>query len=90
MKKIVSLTLAVLMLLSLASFASADQDHFTIVSGISALSAGYDNNPVINAMAEKAGITIDWDCMSDSLSEQVNIRIAGWNLPDAFNAVGFN
>ena len=28
--------------------------------------------------------------MSDSLSEQVNIRIAGNDLPDAFNAVGFS
>ena len=90
MKKLVSLLLIVMMALSILTFASAEQTQFSIVSGISALSGGYADNPVLNAMAEKAGITIDWDCMSDSLSEQVNIRIAGWNLPDAFNAVGFS
>lgn len=41
-------------------------------------------------MAENAGISITWETMSDSLSEQVNIRIAGNDLPDAFNAVGFS
>ena len=91
MKKVVSLLLVVMMCLSAVSFASAEQPtKFTIVSAISALSSGYANNPVLNAMAEKAGITIDWDCMSDSLAEQVNIRIAGNDLPDAFNAVGFS
>ncbi|MBR6027915.1 MAG: extracellular solute-binding protein [Clostridia bacterium] len=90
MKKVVSLLLAAMMLLSMVTLASAEATPFTIVSGISALSSGYANNPVLLAMAEKAGITIDWDCMSDSLSEQVNIRIAGNDLPDAFNAVGFS
>lgn len=69
---------------------STEQTDFTIVSGISALSGGYDDNAVLKAMQEKAGINITWDCMSDSLAEQVNIRIAGGDLPDAFNAVGFS
>ncbi len=91
MKKVVSLLLALMLCMSVLSLASADDvTEFNIVSGISALSGGYDNNPVLKAMAEKAGVKINWDCMSDSLSEQVNIRIAGMDLPDAFNAVGFS
>ena len=66
------------------------QTEFTIMGGVSALSKGYDNNEVLNKMQEEAGIKIDWNVMSDSLSEQVNIRIAGRQLPDAFLGVGFN
>ncbi|MCM1211832.1 MAG: extracellular solute-binding protein, partial [Blautia sp.] len=66
------------------------QTEFTIMGGMSALSKGYDDNEVLNKMQEDAGISIEWNCMSDSLSEQVNIRIAGDELPDAFMGVGFN
>ena len=69
---------------------NTEQTSFNIISGISALSGGYDSNDVLNTMAQNAGISITWDTMSDSLSEQVNIRIAGNDLPDAFNAVGFS
>jgi putative aldouronate transport system substrate-binding protein len=69
---------------------NTDQTSFSIVGAISALSGGYDNNVVLKEMQENAGISIDWDCMSDSLSEQVNIRIAGNQLPDAFMGVGFS
>lgn len=66
------------------------QTEFSIMGGISALSKGYDDNVVLNQLAEDAGVSIDWNVMSDSLAEQVNIRIAGGELPDAFLAVGFN
>ncbi len=66
------------------------QTEFTIMGGISALSKGYDDNEVLNQMQKDAGIHIQWNVMSDSLSEQVNIRIAGRQLPDAFLGVGFN
>ena len=69
---------------------NVDQTDFNIISGISALSGGYDDNTVLNEMENNAGITIKWETMSDSLAEQVNIRIAGNDLPDAFNAVGFS
>lgn len=69
---------------------NTDQTEFSIVSSISALSGGYDDNPVLTEMAKNAGISIKWDSMSDSLSEQVNVRIAGGQLPDAFNGVGFS
>jgi len=36
------------------------------------------------------GIQIAWETMSDSLAEQVNIRITGGQLPDAFMGVGFS
>jgi putative aldouronate transport system substrate-binding protein len=67
-----------------------NQTDFYIMGGMSALSAGYDSNVVLNELAQNAGITIEWDTMSDSLSEQVNIRIAGEQLPDAFQGVGFS
>jgi putative aldouronate transport system substrate-binding protein len=66
------------------------QTEFTIIGGMSALSKGYDDNEVLNEMMENAGISIEWNTMSDSLSEQVNVRIAGNQLPDAFMAVGFS
>ena len=69
---------------------NTDQTEFHVVSGISALSSGYDGNPVLNEMAEAAGVKINWEVMSDSLGEQVNIRITGGDLPDAFQAVGFS
>ena len=60
MKKLVSLALAAMMLLSLVSFASAEgQTDFIILSGISALSGGYDNNPVLNQMQEEVASQID-------------------------------
>ncbi len=66
------------------------QTQFSVLSGISALSSGFENNEVLNQLQDDSGITIDWDCLSDSLSEQVNIRIAGGDLPDAFQGVGFS
>ncbi len=65
------------------------QTEFDIMGGMSALSKGYDDNEVLNKLQEDAGIKIDWTTMSDSLSEQVNIKIAGGDLPDAFMGVGF-
>lgn len=69
---------------------NVEQTEFHVVSGISALSPGYENNEVLNNMQETAGIKINWETMSDSLGEQVNIRISGGELPDAFQAVGFS
>lgn len=69
---------------------NTEQTSFDIVSGISALSSGYADNTVLNELAQNAGVDIKWDCMSDSLAEQVSVRIAGGQLPDAFMAVGFN
>ena len=66
------------------------QTSFNVLSGMSALSGGYDDNVVLKAMQEKAGVDIKWETMSDSLAEQVNIRIAGDQLPDAFQGVGFS
>lgn len=89
--RILSLTLCLALLCGLSiPAASAEQTDFYIMGGMSALSAGYDSNEVLNELQEKAGISIEWDTMSDSLSEQVNIRIAGNMLPDAFMGVGFS
>ncbi len=72
--------------------ASSDtsQTEFTVMGGMSALSKGYDSNEVLNKIQADAGIKIEWNCMSDSLAEQVNIKIAGDDLPDAFMGVGFS
>ncbi|WP_418752634.1 extracellular solute-binding protein [Frisingicoccus sp.] len=69
---------------------NTDQTDFYIMGGQSALSAGYDDLEVLNALQENVGIHINWETMSDSLSEQVNIRITGGQLPDAFQGVGFS
>ncbi|MEY8387958.1 extracellular solute-binding protein [Oscillospiraceae bacterium 38-13] len=69
---------------------NTDQTEFDIMGGISAMSAGYADNEVLNALQESAGIKINWETMSDSLAEQVNIRITGGQYPDAFMAVGFS
>jgi putative aldouronate transport system substrate-binding protein len=103
-KKLVSCGLAAGMVVSLTACgggqvdstqsAEANEDtsqtEFEIMGGISALSGGYEDNEVLNQMQEEAGITIDWSVMSDSLSEQVNVRIGGGELPDAFMGVGFS
>ena len=67
-----------------------EQTEFTILGGQSALSPGYTDNEVLNKLQEETGISITWNTMSDSLSEQVNIHIAGGDLPDAFMGVGFS
>ena len=69
---------------------NTDQTEFTIIGGQSALSPGYDDNEVLNKLMEETGISITWNTMSDSLSEQVNIHIAGGDLPDAFMGCGFS
>ncbi|MCI5698827.1 MAG: extracellular solute-binding protein [Lachnospiraceae bacterium] len=66
------------------------QTEFDIMGGISALSKGYEKNEVLTKLQEDAGIKINWNVMSDSLGEQVNVRIAGGELPDAFMGVGFS
>ena len=66
------------------------QTEFTVMGAMSALSKGYDSNEVLNQLQTDAGVKIEWNCMSDSLAEQVNIKIAGDDLPDAFMGVGFN
>ena len=67
-----------------------NQNEFLIVGGMSSLSSGNDSNPVLVELAEKAGVEIEWDLMSDSLGEKVGVLIGGNQLPDAFIAVGFS
>lgn len=67
-----------------------NQTKFQILGGMSALSSGNDSNPVLMKLAETAGVEIEWDLMSDSLSEKVGLRISGRQYPDAFIAVNFS
>ncbi len=69
---------------------STEQTEFKITGGQSALSPGYADNVVLNKLMEETGINVEWNTMSDSLSEQVNIQIAGGDLPDAYMGVGFS
>ena len=69
---------------------NTDQTSFDIVGGQSALSPGYNDNEVLKKLADNVGVKLNYETMSDSLSEQVNIRIAGDQLPDAFMGVGFS
>lgn len=66
------------------------QTEFNIMGAQSALSPGYNDNTVLKQLAENAGVSIEWETLSDSVAEQVNIRIAGESLPDAFIGVGFS
>ena len=98
MKKLLCMLLAVAMVLGLAACGGGgvqargdeNQTEFLIVGGMSALSSGNDSNPVLVELAEKAGVEIEWDLMSDSLGEKVGVLIGGNQLPDAFIAVGFS
>lgn len=96
MKKTIAILLVVIMLLGLAACkkqakrGDENQSEFLIVGGMSVLSSGNDSNPVLVELAEKAGVEIEWDLMSDSLGEKVGVLIGGNQLPDAFIAVGFN
>ncbi len=95
-KKIVSLVLVAAMAMSMTACGTKkvakdeNQKDFTVVGGQSALSPGYEDNEVLNALMEEQGIDITWNTMSDSLEEQVNIQIAGGDLPDAYMGVGFS
>ncbi len=96
-KRILALALAAVMVLGLAACGGGvekrgdeDQTDFLIVGGMSTLSSGNDSNPVLMDLAEKAGVEIEWDLMSDSLGEKVGVLIGGMQLPDAFIAVNFS
>ena len=98
MKKVLSIALALIMVLGIVACGGGnkpaeinpDQTDFLIVGGMSVLSSGNDSNPVLVELAEKAGVEIEWDLMSDSLGEKVGVLIGGNQLPDAFIAVGFS
>lgn len=104
-KKVIALFLAAAMVVSVTACGSGkksasvdatemnedvSQTEFKIVGGQSALSPGYSDNEVLNKLAEEQGISLDYNTMSDSLAEQVNIQIAGGDLPDAYMGVGFS
>ena len=103
-KKLVPCTLMAVLALSVTACGNKDYGHhekgvanpdttqteFAIMGAQSALSPGYDNNVVLNELMSETGISIEWTTMSESLGEQVNIRIAGDELPDAFMGVGFS
>lgn len=102
-KKVISVLLVSAMFLSMTACGTkggdkkiaevnenTDQTEFTIVGGQSALSPGYEDNEVLNSLMKSAGVDITWNTMSDSLSEQVNIQIAGGDVPDAYMGVGFS
>ena len=60
---------------------NTDQTEFDIMGGVSALSSGYENNEVLNALQASAGVKINWETMSDSLAEQVNIASPAGSIP---------
>ncbi len=66
------------------------QTEFEILAYQGPLSGGYENNAVLNDLQDKAGIKIKWNGMSESVGEQVNIKINGGDYPDAFMGIGFS
>ena len=65
---------------------NTDQTSFDIVGGQSALSPGYNDNEVLKKLADNVGVKLNYETMSDSLSEQVR-RFANYYLPDAVNVL---
>ena len=59
--KLLALCLAAALMLTGVVAGAEEQTAFNIISGISALSGGYDDNPVLKQLQEEAGITINWD-----------------------------
>ena len=51
--------------------ASSDttQTEFSVLSAMSALSGGYNDNVVLNELQSNAGISINWETMSDSIGD---------------------
>jgi hypothetical protein len=66
MKKLISLLLALMMVLSMASFASAEEPTFKVLSARSALSDDYQYKDVLNDLQAQAGVKIEWETWSDS------------------------
>ena len=97
MKRILSAALALCLMAAVLTSCGGNgkrgdenQTDFLIVGGMSTLSSGYDSNPVMEEMAENAGVNIEWDLMTDSLGERVGVLIGGGEFPDAFIAVNFS
>lgn len=101
MKKISAIALSALLLAGTLSGCSSkgdgqpdpsdtSQTEFEILAYQGPLSGGYENNAVLNDLQEKAGIKIKWNGMSESVGEQVNIKINGGDYPDAFMGIGFS
>jgi len=88
--KIIAILMAFAVMMAALTVSAAAQTEFTIIGAQSALSPGYKDNEVLNKLMEETNISINWNTMSDSLSEQVNIHIAGGDLPDAFMGCGFS
>ncbi len=101
MKKISAVALSVLLLAGTLTGCSGkesgqpdpsdtSQTEFEILAYQGPLSGGYENNAVLNDLQEKAGIKIKWNGMSESVGEQVNIKINGGDYPDAFMGISFS
>jgi putative aldouronate transport system substrate-binding protein len=60
---------------------NTDQTSFDIVGGQSALSPGYNDNEVLKKLADNVGIKMNYETMSDSLSEQVNMQVTSCRTP---------
>lgn len=97
MKRLFTLTLVAVLSVALCGCGNdagkgvidENQFTFTVVGKQSALSPGYAENELLNIFMQELGIEIEWNTMSDSLDERINIQIAGGELPDAYMGAEF-
>ena len=85
--RILSLVLAVVMLMSIAVMASAEETTtFKIFAGVGTMSPDNSTKPLVQEMNAAKNVEIDWECVAgdDMIAERKNLLFAANDLPDAF------
>ncbi|MEF9879687.1 MAG: extracellular solute-binding protein [Clostridia bacterium] len=85
--RILSLSLALMMLLPMLALGEAEMPTFkiAIVRWTDSWGTDFTKTAVLQEMAEKAGVKIEWDVYYyDNWQEQKSLMLASGNLPDAF------
>lgn len=83
MKRIVSLLLALLMVLGLCSFASAEEKvHLTAVIAQHSACPAFDDSPMWLAIAEEAGVELEWETVKSDWAQRKSILIGTNQMPD--------
>lgn len=91
--RILSLVLAIVMLMSLASIAGAEgATTFKIFAAVGTMSPDNSTKPLVKQMNEAKNVEIVWECIAgdDMIQERKNLLFASNDLPDAFMGLGSN
>jgi putative aldouronate transport system substrate-binding protein len=82
--RILSLVLALMLVLSLFSFSSADDEKvkLTAVTAQHSLTPSFDENPVWQAIEDAAGVEIEWETVKSDWAERRSVLIGTNSMPD--------